>query len=340
MSEASAGRVAVIGAGMAGLSCATALREAGVPVCVFDKSRGVSGRLSTRRTDDWSCDHGAQYFTARDPAFAQQVERWMAQGVVQRWQPRLWVMPEGRPSESADTLARHVGVPRMTAPAAALARELDVRTGTTVEALQRDGEGWRLVTREHGALPERFAAVMLAVPAPQAVPLLHGHDEVLGAVAASARMRGSWALMVQPLKDPGLPFDAAFVNDGVLRWVAHDTHKPGRSGAGTWLIHADPEWSEAHIEETPEAVAPLLLKAFEALGAPGAMQGAAWTAHRWRYADTDPPLMRGALWQDSTALGLCGDWLDAGKVEGAWLSGRALALQFQGAISSRASSRQ
>ncbi|MGA8880775.1 MAG: FAD-dependent oxidoreductase, partial [Azonexus sp.] len=57
--------LALIGAGIAGLSCATALQQAGLKVSLFDKGRGPGGRMSTRRGDDWQCDHGAQYFTAR-----------------------------------------------------------------------------------------------------------------------------------------------------------------------------------------------------------------------------------------------------------------------------------
>ena len=52
---------AVIGAGIAGLSCATVLQQAGLKVSLFDKSHGPAGRMSTRRGDGWQCDHGAQY---------------------------------------------------------------------------------------------------------------------------------------------------------------------------------------------------------------------------------------------------------------------------------------
>jgi renalase len=84
--------IAVIGAGIAGLSCATQLQEAGLKVSVFDKSRGPGGRMSTRRGDDWQCDHGAQYFTARDADFQAEVARWQAAGVAALWQPRLAVL--------------------------------------------------------------------------------------------------------------------------------------------------------------------------------------------------------------------------------------------------------
>ena len=61
--------IAIVGAGLAGLSCAARLKELGHHVELFEKSRGPAGRMSTKRGEDWAADHGAQYFTARDPLF-------------------------------------------------------------------------------------------------------------------------------------------------------------------------------------------------------------------------------------------------------------------------------
>lgn len=313
--------VAVIGAGLAGLSCANELQRAGVEVLVFDKSRGPAGRMSTRRGDGWQCDHGAQYFTARHPDFRSEVARWQAAGVAAPWAARLEVIGDVEAHTPDAGLTRYVGVPRMTAPARHLSEGLALRLSATIDALRRDGGAWRLAAKESGDIPERFAAVVLAVPAPQAVPLLAPAAPELAALAGRAVMRGSWALMLRYDARPPLPFDAAFVNRGPLRWIARDSGKPGRDGAETWLLHATAEWSEAHIEDAPEAVAEALLAAFAELGAPAP---AAWTAHRWRYADTAPPLESECAWDAEARLGLCGDWLNGGKVEGAWLGGRAL----------------
>ena len=321
---------AVIGAGIAGLSCARALAECGVRVTVFDKSRGPGGRMSTRRGEGWACDHGAQYFTARDPLFQAELARWQAAGVAARWQPRLTVFDAaGRRAdggEGGEEQARHVGTLRMTAPARLLADGLDLRLQTTVTALQRYDHGWELATAERGVLPEAFDGVLLAVPAPQAVPLLQPlrrpASAELAALAGAARMQACWALMLRFAAPLALDFDAAFVNHGPLRWIARDTSKPGREGSEAWTLHASAEWSEAHVEDSPESVAAALIAAFCALGGAAPLL---WSAQRWRYAITDSAVAGGCGWDAGDALGLCGDWVNGGRVEGAWLSGHALA---------------
>ena len=102
-------RIAVIGAGLAGLSCARHLQQQGLEVQLFEKSRGAAGRMSTRRGDDWQCDHGAQYFTARDPDFRTEVARWQALGAEIR-------------VAGGEVLGAVVALPVVTAPGAHAAR--------------------------------------------------------------------------------------------------------------------------------------------------------------------------------------------------------------------------
>ena len=338
MKDSSPLNIALVGAGLSGLSAAQALLHAGHAVHVFDKSRGPSGRMSTRRADDapapggapqpWQCDHGAQYFTARDSAFRAEVARWQQAGVAALWHARIASFDGSNWSTPHTALERFVGTPRMTAPAAWLVQQLGSRARTqwqtTVQSVQRHAGGWAISSAEQGAHSERYDAVLLAVPAPQAVPLLAPLAPAGAALAASAQMRGSWAVMLRYAAPVAMPWDGAFINAGPLRWVARDSSKPGRTGQETWLLHASPEWSDAHIEDDAHAVTAALVAAFVALGGPSPV---AASAHRWRYADTEPALTQGCWWDATQQLGLCGDWLHGGKVEGAWRSGQALAQQ-------------
>ncbi len=66
--------IAIIGAGVAGVSAANVLKARGYNVTIFEKSRGYGGRCATKRWDGHVVDHGAQYFTIRDARFRAAVQ--------------------------------------------------------------------------------------------------------------------------------------------------------------------------------------------------------------------------------------------------------------------------
>ncbi len=314
--------VAVIGAGLAGLACARVLQEQGDVVSVFDKGRGPGGRLSTSRGPGWQGDMGAQYFTVRDPDFQQELRRWIAAGVAAEWQPRLvWLDGSGRMPVDDDT-PRYVGAPRMGAISRYLADGLDLRLGQRVGQLQPTDKGIRLGAADGRSLG-CFRQIVLAVPAPQAVELLAQPAPELAARAAQARMRGCWTLIIELESGDPLPFDAAFVREPPLSWVARDGSKPGRAGE-TWVVHADAGWSQSQLEAQPADVEASLLTAFRRLtGVSGELQ--IHRTHRWRYASTADSLDAPYLLDAKAGIAVCGDWCLGNRVEAAWLSGRALA---------------
>lgn len=320
--------IAVIGAGIAGLSCATQLEALGMRVSVFDKSRGTGGRMSTRRGDDWQADHGAQYFTARDPLFIQELARWQQAGVADLWQADIAVLGEGSAHRNDGTTRRYVGVPRMSSPARWLADSLTVNPAARVVELIDHHHRWQL--RFDDATDDRemlentvFDAVVLAIPPAQAAALTRPHAAGITAVCETSIMRPCWAVMLQFNTRVALPYAAAFVNTGPLRWMARDSSKPGRPEGETWVLHATTDWSEQHLEDKADEVIQALTAALTTLGGP---VPASATAHRWLYAEPVPTAgTRAFVWDAARKLGLCGDWLHGGRVEGAWSSGRALA---------------
>ena len=310
-------RVAIIGAGMAGIACAEWLRAAGTASVLFDKGRGPGGRMSTRRTDTpfgpASFDHGAQYFTVRDPGFRARVGRWATATLAAPW-----------PAAGPDAW---VGSPGMNAPLKEAASGLDVRQSTLVEVPERDGAGWRVAG-------ERFDALVVATPAENAAPLLDALDPPAATLARATGADPCWTVMAAF----GERVDAPDVlrGNGAVGWAARNSAKPGRGGPEAWVVQAGPDWSRAHLEETPEAVAAALLPAFAAEFGLQLPPGPAVAAHRWRYARSGNAGI-GHLWRPDAALGVCGDWLLGPRVEAAWLSGDGLAQAMQsGAMQSGA----
>lgn len=314
--------LAIVGAGIAGLSCAARLLAAGHAVELLDQGPAPGGRVATQVLHDWQCDHGAQYFTARDPAFLTAVQEWRGAGVVAEWHPRLIAVEAEGAAQIAQDALRLVGTPRMSALSDYLAAGLPVRYETCVTALGREDDHWIFDT-EDGVLDQSYSGVILTLPAPRACALLVEASPGLADLAAQTPMRGTWALMARYFEDPELNFDAAFVNHGALSWVARDSSKPGRPPGHVWLAHApaaDDIGGES--EEEMREVAEAMIEEFSQLGAPRPDE---YTLHRWCHAGSLEPANIGSVWDPDDRIGLAGDWLMGGRVEGAWLSGRQLA---------------
>lgn len=316
-------RVAVVGAGITGLTCARTLTDHGFAVTVFDKGRGPGGRTATRRVNpDLSFDHGAQYFTARDSHFARFVAGCVDRGVVAEWGGRV-VKLEGGAAAATLARPRYVGVPGMSAVAAELAAGLDVRRQTRISLASNASAGWQLAD-ESGGRYGPFDFSVVALPAPQAAELLAPHPFAIEAMGVP--MVPCWAVLTSFADRLDVPWDAAFVHDPPLSWIARNSSKPGRPcGADCWVLHAGPEWSTAHLEESPDAVAAQLLDALAAAVGCPTPEPLYLAAHRWRQSLGADPGARTTLFDADSGLVVCGDWLAGGRVEGAFLSGLAAA---------------
>ncbi|QWE08320.1 NAD(P)/FAD-dependent oxidoreductase [Polynucleobacter ibericus] len=315
--------VAIIGAGIAGLSCATRLQALGLQVQIYEKSRGPSGRMSTRNGEGWSADHGAQYFTARDPLFIEELNTWIAAGVAAVWHPRLSVYEASQWRESTSNESRFVGVPAMNSPGKFLAKNLSIEFNQTINQIFRKDEKWFLQSLENGAITQSFDYLVLALPAPQATVLASSIDHSITELCSSVNMQGCWTVMARFAKGVNMSFDAAFINNETISWMARNQSKPGRTGQESWTIHANPQWSQQWIELDKEGASAQIIKCAEKLGLN--CQNAEVSIHRWRYASGAINLEAGSILNEASKLGLCGDWLNGGRVEGAWLSGYQLA---------------
>ena len=316
--------IGILGGGISGLVAANRLEAFGHEVVVFDKGRGPGGRASSRRAAPYSFDHGAQYFTARDPEFRAALDGWLEEGLVQRWEGGVVSLENGTVTPVGESTERFVAVPQMSALAKHLAKGLSLHSSVHVDSISRLEGGWEVSSG--GEQLGVFDRLVLAMPPAQAALLL-GEESRLGALVRSVEMRPCWAGLLGFAEPLELPYDGAFCHESSLSWIARDSSKPGRPEAEAWVLHASAEWTEANLETDRERVLESLIEELQRVTGAQLPELSHKDLHRWGLAQPASEELVGELLDPSMGLVLAGGPYFGGRVEGAFLSGLHAAQQ-------------
>jgi renalase len=318
-------RVAVVGAGISGLACASTLKARGAHVVVFEASRRPGGRAATEITPAGSFDQGAQFFTAQSSDFESWVSAWCDERVVERWTAQVIALDGERTLDKTASAKRYIVRDGMQALGRKLGANLDVRLDTTVASVTRRGASWQLFDTKGQSLSHGgHDAVVIAVP--DAADLLSVAPD-LAQRAKGIVWQPCWAVMLAIEPASGFEFGGAFVNDHpALGWVTREESKltPSAGAGERWVLHATARWSALHLNRSGEEVAAMLADAFAKRFNFG-FRPTCIAARRWLTAAPANPLKDTYLWDPEQKIGAVGDWCGGPRIEGAFLSCRALA---------------
>ncbi|MGB3512618.1 MAG: FAD-dependent oxidoreductase [Microcoleaceae cyanobacterium] len=349
--------ITVIGAGMAGLVCAQQLQQAGYSVLVLEKSRGVGGRIATRRVSGTRADHGVRYLEPTGK-FLPQLINFLeskkngpaSEEILQLWTDKIYELtqPKGQlfPIAKRCYIAPH----GMNSVGKFLAEGLDIWFSRRVQTMEPTAEkNWCLTLeitndvsppsplRKGGDLGEivKSKAVVLAIPAPQALMIL---EKPVAEIPSEFIQRWGFveydpcitvmAGYSQGLQESLPQWQAiAFPNDDYLAWVGIDSSKRPHPTQPVFVIQSSAKFATTHLDTTDlQPVGRQLLEhtaqqLMPWLNAPEWLQ-----VHRWRYAFCRQPLAVSCL---TTELPLplvgAGDWCGGNNIEGAFASGLAAA---------------
>ena len=340
LSAKQVGTVAIIGAGLAGLSCAKELLRRGYRVHVFEKCEFVSGRMAriqqqpTEGKEPLWFDHGAQYFTARSAEYSQQVCEWEEQQVVQEWRGPFVSLTDGICGPAIGDDVRYVGIPGMDALCVNLAQqcfETGNRNATltlcaNVLPLQRMEKDWQVRHKnpQTGAITKEetlFDAVVLAIPSALIGAILPA-DSPLIKQTQPFKMGPCLAVLLAFEKSLSLPYGGAFVQDSPLRWISNNSSMPQREELPErWILHPSSEWSAEHWNDCDENILEQVCTAFEKATANRLPESRFQVLYRWEDALPLQPASQGYFSDAKQRVIIAGDWCTDARVEGAYVSG-------------------
>ncbi len=331
-SKLSGQRIAIVGGGIAGVTAADYLMETGASVTLFEKSRGLGGRLATRRFESGAtADHGAQFITARSNAFRAFIENGLHQNTFDTWKPH--VVDSGGATQRRDQEIWYCGTPAMNTALKTGLIGPDIRLSTHVTAVSAQQSGVLIEVKEGET--EAFDRVIVAVPAPQAAELVRtGHPE-LACQITPVSVAPCWTLMLVFDTRLSLGFDVWRNDQSVVAWAARNSSKKGRDFEGeSWTVQASADWSAENLECEKGHAASEMLTAFEEITGRKLPLYVESAVHRWRYAKTTNALGRPFLKNARNNLYVAGDWCLGARVECGFESGlkaakdMSLAVQF------------
>ena len=317
-------KIAILGAGLAGLNLAKLL-QANAEIVLFEKSDKLGGRMATHRCNGFEFDHGAQYFTAKDPLFKDWVARLMDANVVASW-PARFVEIEHRSMLSQrtwdDAFPHYVGIPSMNAIAQHLAEGLDVRFNQLITGIKPHRTKWLLETAD-GQFAE-FDWVVSTLPAEQAQVILPDSYQQKKALQ-SVQMEPCFTLMLGYDSARHSAWDAAFISQSILSWVSVNSAKPNRAKPYTLVAMSQNAWARDNFARPEAQIIAELLSELE--GVMGEKLGDATyiKLKKWKYANADKQKTELSYVDHAAKLACCGDWCISGRIESAFMSSSRLA---------------
>ncbi len=320
--------IAIIGAGLAGGTLAQRLHQQGYTVTLFEKSRGVGGRLSSCRLPSGEADLGAPTLTEllsqHSPQNSAYTDWLVDQGSVEPWLASLSDFNDATHQEKyTETLLVHEQ--KQSRLIRTLIKGCTLHTSTRIKHLVPEKQGCSLIDNQGKALGS-FSRVIVTAPAPQAVELLNKVPQ-FSKIAAQIKTYPTWVSIICLETPTAIDTDIFCGSHPTFARIIRDTSKPNhQSGDNTeaWYLEANRDWSTAHQSAAIESVSAQLLSEFK-LVVKKPIKHSFQRTHRWLYAGHGTVHSEPFLLCDKTGIGACGDWLGATGLEGAWQSGDALA---------------
>jgi len=331
-------KIAIIGAGISGLTAGRELSKAGHEVVIFEKSRGYGGRAATRylkENEDIRLDHGIPFLKGESAEFQEFLVELSDHDIVKPWMGKFGTYKDGKLTFTQEQGIRCIAQDGISQIGKYLARWVDVHTNEFVGGLTFLGGGdsrkrdW-MVNFQSGATTQADA-IIIATPATQAYAILNttvDEIETLKLIREIDEVRyDSVYTLLTGYANQDIPeWNALRVKEEPIEWVFNENSKRELNQLAL-VVHSSPEFALEHARAEKEVVCENLLNSLSKVAGDWAMLPDWKQLHFWKYSRAKNPLPYPYMEINQNRdghLALTGSYFQGDNIESAYLSGLKL----------------
>ena len=319
--------IAIIGAGMTGITLANMLQTK-VKLTLFEKSRGIGGRMSTRRAEPYQFNHGAQYFKINNKEFKDFLSPLIKKKIIKPWKPNyIEFINKKFIKKHKFNNKYYTGVTKMNSIVKYLAKNsFFIKSSCKIEEIKREQNKWIIIDSEklyYGPYDWLF----LTIPPNQTTDILDKNFKYLQ-IIKKIKMRSCYSIMLGFEKIKEFNFDTALLLDEDIRWLSINKRNIGKKVFTNLLINSSYNFAEKNINRSNDLLSEFLIKQASGILNYDLKHYNHKAVHFWKYAMTEKSNNFGSFLDENLKIVVSGDWCMNGKVEGAFLSAKDAVRKF------------
>ena len=314
--------VAVIGAGITGATLANLLKKK-VTITIFEKSRGVGGRMATRRADPYQFNHGAQYFKVKNKEFKNFLQPLMLNKIIKPLEANQIEILNKKIIKSTKICNKKYFTAESKMNSVVkyfINNNFSIKLLCKIEKTVKENDKWFVIDSDQVSYGP-YDWLFITIPPYQATEILYDNFKFLD-ILKNIKMRSCYSLMLGFDKIKEFNFDTALFLDEDVAWLFIRKKIFKNKKYYNLLINSSYNFAEKNINSSKDELSDYLIKQVSDILKYDLNNFKHKALHFWKYAMSEKNNNLGSLIDEDLKVVVCGDWCMNGRIEGGFLSAK------------------
>ena len=296
-------KIAIIGAGFSGCNLFNNLKDKYENITIFEKSRGIGGRISTKYIDDKFIDHGTSTLIPITDDLKFFCLDLVKNGVLKA------KYDEFIPKNGINSICKF------------LIDEKDLKTNTKISKAQNIDNKWILEDENH-KIYDDFDLLFITIPAPQILEIQIELPNDFKEKLSNIKYNSIFSMILYSNEDIKLNENKLYENSNIEN-IINNSKKYGYKDFSSYVIHSSKEFANSVNYKTKEEIYELFIENLDD-EIKKDLDRFTIIPHLWKYATAKSSLDMPYFFNEEKNIGICGDYFNHSNIEAALLSSELL----------------